>query len=1362
MMTIVDALLTRYLAADSWDTCQEILESHPDLLSDEALTLLDQEIESSQDDPELSGRLAEEQRFLSECRRIGVEGAFCERMIGACERDLAEVSFESDPETWLGLTLQVASCYAARAMGDRRENVELALASYERALERMPREEMAESWAATENNLALLYTERIAGRREENLEKALAIYREILAWESAEVSPGIRARVLSNFGKALCERPRGDRLRNLAEAAARFAEAVEIYAREEMWEDWAEVLTNLGTIQLEPPAGGLDDLNRAIEAFRSALSVLSFEAHPQAWARAMINLANAHRERSRSGGARDVEVAIRLYRRVLRKLPRGRFPGEWGIAQLNLAAAWIERTAGERGESLEQAIEACESGLAVVRREDFPDLWAQLQSNLGTALDHRVRGLRAENQERAISALTRALGVQSRAANPLAWAETMHQLANVYRERIRGSRPKNLEVAIRMYRKALEVRTRESLPYEWTATRADLSAALLQRVDGDRNDNLEEAIAGLQEVLEVLDRRDRPLEWSNAMVDLAVAHLRRSEGDRARNVEEAIVACRQALEVQTREAMPFDWARLMSSLALLLGERVRGNRAENLEEAVVVSRRALEVLSPEATPNEWADTLNNLGLIYLHRQRGGRAENVEAAISCFQQALTVRSREASPLLWGMTLSNLASAWFLHPEGNVTANLESSIAASEEALGALTRDKAPREWSGVQSNLANAYLFRARGDREENLERALDACRQALQVRTRRSMPFEWIGTLNILGMVYALRTRGDRVENRRLAEETLREALGVVTAESLPADYRRLQRNLGNIYFAEGSWGEAAEAYGEALRAAELLVQSGVTPEGRDYELADNQDVAPRAAWCLAKLGELWPAVELLEKWKTRALAEALARNEALLGRLPAALQEAFRDKVERIRALEAEIRDAGLAGAREFPEVAANLRAARERLARIAEEVRSVEPDFLPEGLNVAGIRSLVRTLDRPLVYLITTAAGSLALILRVERKEGAVREVIEPVWADGFREEDLDLLIRGKPGGASDARELLRSRLDGLWRLGEGLTGRVAARLRECGAGGAVLLAGGRLQLLPLHAAPYQVEGRSLCLLDEIDVSQAPSARALGYALARAAEIRPEGDLLAVGNPLPLPEGLNALEFAAFEAAAVAMGFARRSRLLTGEEAARREVALSLWTAGHLHLACHGLFDPRHPLDARLVLGGGEGLTVRDLLDGQPLAEAGRPAARLAVLSACESAAIEPERLPDESIGLPSVFLQAGVPGVVGSLWQVDDLSTSLLMVRFYGWYLRGDPAVGEGPVPPARALRRAQLWLRDATKEELLEMLEGLRHEARPPAMSLGTIAGAKARLLLEDPGARPFADLRYWAPFLFLGV
>jgi CHAT domain-containing protein len=236
----------------------------------------------------------------------------------------------------------------------------------------------------------------------------------------------------------------------------------------------------------------------------------------------------------------------------------------------------------------------------------------------------------------------------------------------------------------------------------------------------------------------------------------------------------------------------------------------------------------------------------------------------------------------------------------------------------------------------------------------------------------------------------------------------------------------------------------------------------------------------------------------------------------------------------------------------------------------------------------------------------------------------------------------------------------------------------------------------------------------------------------------------------LLGVGNPMPNP---NPLAFAHAELEEIAAFFGEEARTTLYEEAATEaELTKHLPGATHIHLACHGMFDPDEPLNSYLQLAD-QPLTLRQILDIGAFREA-----RLVVLSACQTGITEFRRLPDEAIGLPAGFLQAGAMGVVGTLWPVDDLSTTLLMTKFYEFLLCDDE-------PPARALRNAQRWLREITAGELLDYFEGHRvsEEAKlAPRMPLAVAAGGVTRFALEDPASRPYANKPYhWAPFVFIG-
>jgi len=201
--------------------------------------------------------------------------------------------------------------------------------------------------------------------------------------------------------------------------------------------------------------------------------------------------------------------------------------------------------------------------------------------------------------------------------------------------------------------------------------------------------------------------------------------------------------------------------------------------------------------------------------------------------------------------------------------------------------------------------------------------------------------------------------------------------------------------------------------------------------------------------------------------------------------------------------------------------------------------------------------------------------------------------------------------------------------------------------------------------------------------------------------------------------------------------------------------QEATHNALWERLRQATLVHFACHGSFNPDDPLRSALHLADRD-LTLEELLTERRELRT----TRLAVLSACQTAITDYRDLPEEAIGLPAGLLQAGSPAVVGTLWPVEDVSTALLMTRFYEYLLN------EG-APPAQALCAAQRWLRDLTNAELESYLDTHRRcaEARRESaqrMPLTLIEELKSQTIINDPEQRPFADPARWAPFTFTGV
>ena len=132
--------------------------------------------------------------------------------------------------------------------------------------------------------------------------------------------------------------------------------------------------------------------------------------------------------------------------------------------------------------------------------------------------------------------------------------------------------------------------------------------------------------------------------------------------------------------------------------------------------------------------------------------------------------------------------------------------------------------------------------------------------------------------------------------------------------------------------------------------------------------------------------------------------------------------------------------------------------------------------------------------------------------------------------------------------------------------------------------------------------------------------------------------------------------------------------------------------------------------------------------------------------------MLSACQTGITEFERVPDEVIGLPAGFLQAGVPGVVATLWPVNDRSTAVLVAEFYRLLLteRQDPAT---------ALTLARKYLRDATAQDLAEWFE--RRYDDSGGTDVAAYEAAAELRSRHDPADQPYADPVYWAGFVYSG-
>ena len=202
--------------------------------------------------------------------------------------------------------------------------------------------------------------------------------------------------------------------------------------------------------------------------------------------------------------------------------------------------------------------------------------------------------------------------------------------------------------------------------------------------------------------------------------------------------------------------------------------------------------------------------------------------------------------------------------------------------------------------------------------------------------------------------------------------------------------------------------------------------------------------------------------------------------------------------------------------------------------------------------------------------------------------------------------------------------------------------------------------------------------------------------------------------------------------------------------ARLLLGRDATEEAVRASLASAPVVHLATHGLVDRDNPQASCVLLADGANLEAAEIA-GLTLG------ARLVVLSACHSGEGGPAG-GDGLLGLARAVLASGASGVVVTLWAVDDVSSALLMGRFYERLLAGGD--------PATALHDAQQWL------SALDRDGDPRHTgccaSRSPRGPTSTPMRWRSvgSLLVGRPagearGAVGYAHPRHWAAFALVG-
>lgn len=641
------------------------------------------------------------------------------------------------------------------------------------------------------------------------------------------------------------------------------------------------------------------------------------------------------------------------------------------------------------------------------------------------------------------------------------------------------------------------------------------------------------------------------------------------------------------------------------------------------------------------------------------------------------------------------------------EGLSHYNLARSIESLDAFRAARSRfDQAREEESVVAIDGMLADVYRLLGeDRRawEHLYRALRGLPRIQESRRRHAVLGEAARAALDLGEPFGALAFQD-------------EAVRLAVSSGVPVEISEALRSRAAILRQVGQMEEALadlrEADRQVAQVADESVHSTIQARIREVEAELRAGEPERALesldFAVESFRRLGYRVRLVEALLDRAEVRlALGRHSGAEDDLQAAARETETEWEESIASFEK-----GLAGKRQAEDQPMGYsRQARDRAGRMARlSVALGQRDGALEILERWRLRELpAAALDLPIGARAVGAVPARAIPrpLRVaeiqeELPDGtaAIEYLLSEnqlftwiVTSNGVRlhtatvrEEEIELRIRHAASGLRN-RRLPRQDLEKLYDL------LIRPALKELGGENLVFVPDGPLFAVPFPALIDSTTGRYL--IEDRTVAVSPSTAVTLASFRRDRTLPRKGPIgaLVVGDPAFDRSRFSEprLPGAAEEGVRVAAIYPG-ARLLTGPEATpSRFLAALAEGPGIVHLAAHALSNRKTPLVSTLLLAPEEespGALYAHELMGLPL-----QGTRLAVLSACRSAGesgVEGAGLS----GFVRPFLDAGVPAVVASLWQVEDRDTLRLFTVFHERFRAGDGA--------PEALRAAQLAL------------------------------------------------------------
>lgn len=677
-----------------------------------------------------------------------------------------------------------------------------------------------------------------------------------------------------------------------------------------------------------------------------------------------------------------------------------------------------------------------------------------------------------------------------------------------------------------------------------------------------------------------------------------------------------------------------------------------------------------------------------LGTLYFFDGQYGKAlEHLEKAIALFQKS---KSPQHEAIVWG----SLAEVHLMlgGPElaGHAIENAErlvkeSDFTVARDLVRMLKTAKNVYSGKGLPDDIGQAFLalwdtpelkdVMFRDDAMQYVLASFNLDRPTKDGPLPADIPAAGLPFLKVT----ALTVRGKVLMDSGRHEEARKHWRQALTLDPNRDHVAGLHGLIGTSYWLEGNGAEAVRHFEQAAATIEASAADVKVEELMSSYLGSNR------RWyheflieLLIRQGRLAEAFSHTERARGRTFLQMLGNHRLNPGQnADTTLREAEVLRAE-IETRERQMRTIPAADARQ---IEVDLVGARQRYQTLTVRAKTANPEYASitnvEPLPLDAVRAEVAE-DTTLISYFRSAKFAHAWVIdranmhyaQLSLDEESLRRIV--CWADdlGPRTD-----ARGVDAGSRTCEDAATAE--------EAFEKLMAPLLKNIAHRKLVIVPHGVLHYVPFAALRNPKTGRYL--VEDYTITYAPSASALRF--LREKESPVEGRALVLGDPAsPLPS-LRKLPGAKREASTVAEKLGTTAQ--NGSAACESLLYELDGKVDLVHLAAHGIYDPLNPIFSRIALADDAqsdgSLTVHEILSKLDLR-----GVNLVVLSAC-STAVGARSGGDEIVGLTRALLYAGTPGVLSTLWNIDDTASAALMNEFYERLVAGAPA--------AEALRDAQ---------------------------------------------------------------